>query len=815
MKRIKKLLCMLLGICLIVTILPAMALAIPKSYEIWVCGTEVTSDNADAVMAGVSYDAATNTLKLNGTSLTSIYDDGNYTGAAIYAKGDLKLNIEGENTINLSDLASSDNVFMYMGIYATGGLTIQGTGSLDIDVAVAQNEKINYGIHVGDGNVTIEGGNVSVYASGTNGFGISFNGIHSVVMKGGSLETAGNGTLGDGYAIQPCTVGTVDLNQYGTANILAGASADGSDAQEVEAWELAYGSYKYMQITPYVIEYDEYGFTADGKYFEPAELVDGWYQIENAGNLFWFSQYLAEDESHISANAKLMENITVPEGKNFVPISAGLYGIGYQGTFDGQDHVITGLSIRPDMGYAATGLFRTVSQGGVVRDLTLADLEIYAPTGTLGGICGVNNGTVENCHVTGSVKTSVAYGDFMGGIVGRNYGTVRHCSNGAEVQGTNGSIGGISGELNSGGEILECYNTGGVQGNFYVGGICGNASKGQKIVDCYSIGNVSAGAGYDFTAHGIAYVAAPTNCRVDNCYYLADSSSEDGGRTEAQFASGQVTYLLNHSASEGQLVWGQILGGTQAQSAPVFDGKAVYMGYLHCYSTEVSYSNDKLSQTIPNHWFAGDWLSSEKGHWQVCQNTGCTQTGAVEEHIPAEELANVVPATASQTGYTGDTVCKVCGWILARGHVIDKLSPSITQGENTRYQKGDSQGPSFASDAALDDLIRVEVDGQEISSEHYTVSEEENGIVITLKPDYVESLSEGEHAIGIVCESGTALAQLEVVGEDGKITGDSEDPKTGDGKTLPLWISLLVVAAAALTGLLWWRRKKNREDASF
>ena len=86
---------------------------------------------------------------------------------------------------------------------------------------------------------------------------------------------------------------------------------------------------------------------------------------------------------------------------------------------------------------------------------------------------------------------------------------------------------------------------------------------------------------------------------------------------------------------------------------------------------------------------------------------------------------------------------------------------------------------------------------------------------ITLKPDYVESLSEGEHAIGIVCESGTALAQLEVVGEDGKITGDSEDPKTGDGKNLPLWISLLVVAAAALTGLLWWRRKKNREDASF
>lgn len=815
----KKMWCILLCICLIVVMLPATALANPQSYEVWVGGIEVTSDNADQVMDGVSYNAATNTLKLNGASLTSIYDDGNYNGAAIYAKGDLKLSIQGKNTIKLSDSASSNSVFMYMGIYTTGGLTIQGTGLLDIDVAVAQNEKINYGIDAEGGNITIEGGNVSVYASGTNGFGIHFNGVRSVVMKGGSLEAAGNGTMGDGYAIQPCTTGTVDLSQYGTANILAGASANGSDAQEKEEWELAYGPYGYIKITPYVIQYDENGFSADGKYYEPAVLKDGFYQIKNAGNLFWFSEHLAEDDSHIDANAKLTQDITIPQGKDFVPISAGPYGTGYSGTFDGQNHTITGLCIQPKMGYSATGLFRTVSQGGTVRDLTLTDLIINAPTSTLGGICGKNRGTITNCHVTGNVKTSLAYADFIGGIAGSNAGSISHCSNEAEILGTNGSIGGISGELSTGGTITNCYNTGNIKGSFYVGGICGNATNGNQITNCYNTGNVSANTGYEFTAKGIAYLGGGTSCTAEQCYYLADASTGDGGRTAAQFASGEVAYLLNNSLSEGDLVWGQTLSGTEAQSAPVFDGKTVYVGYAFCYSTEISYGNDKesLFDTIPAHQFTGEWKSSAEGHWKMCQNTGCTASNSIQSHTPAQKLVNVVAPTATQQGYSGDTVCSICGWILEKGHYIEKLAPSITQGEQSQYEKGDLNVPSFTSDAALEDFIRVEVDGQEIPTEHYTVTGDENGITVTLTPEYLETLSEGTHFVGIVSQTGTARAELTI--KAGETTADTEDeaadsPSTGDRNLLALWISLSVLAVAALASLLWLRKKWRRDTSS-
>lgn len=76
---------------------------------------------------------------------------------------------------------------------------------------------------------------------------------------------------------------------------------------------------------------------------------------------------------------------------------------------------------------------------------------------------------------------------------------------------------------------------------------------------------MTANTGYEYYARGIAsygsepYPAQPD--RIVNSYYLADSESADGGKTAAQFASGEVAYLLNGSVSTGDLVWGQTIGG--------------------------------------------------------------------------------------------------------------------------------------------------------------------------------------------------------------------------------------------------------------
>ena len=54
-----------------------------------------------------------------------------------------------------------------------------------------------------------------------------------------------------------------------------------------------------------------------------------------------------------------------------------------------------------------------------------------------------------------------------------------------------------------------------------------------------------------------------------NCYYLADTEDENGGKTAAQFASGEIAYLLSQGCSTGEgdntvtydgSIWGQKVG---------------------------------------------------------------------------------------------------------------------------------------------------------------------------------------------------------------------------------------------------------------
>ena len=130
--------------------------------------------------------------------------------------------------------------------------------------------------------------------------------------------------------------------------------------------------------------------------------------------------------------------------------------------------------------------------------------------------------------------------------------------------------GGIVGE-NEGGLVTNCYNTGAVVSDGdAVGGIVGYANQGT-IEFCHSVGS----------AEGDAYVGAivgkaihPTTVR--SCYYLADAESDDQdgttAMTAAQFASGQVTWLLNGATDQGELVWKQTLN---TDAYPVFAGAVV------------------------------------------------------------------------------------------------------------------------------------------------------------------------------------------------------------------------------------------------
>ena len=92
----------------------------------------------------------------------------------------------------------------------------------------------------------------------------------------------------------------------------------------------------------------------------------------------------------------------------------------FKGTFDGQNHTISGIYISNSNDNQ--GLFGYVYDG-MIQNLSVADSYIQARN-YVGGIVGYNNnGTVSNCSNSGTVTG----GQIVGGIVGENVATVSDC----------------------------------------------------------------------------------------------------------------------------------------------------------------------------------------------------------------------------------------------------------------------------------------------------------------------------------------------------------------------------------------------------
>ena len=107
------------------------------------------------------------------------------------------------------------------------------------------------------------------------------------------------------------------------------------------------------------------------------------------------------------------------------------------------------------------------------------------------------------------------------------------------------------------------------------------------------------------------------------------------------------------------------------------------------------------------------------------------------------------------TGHSYDNgKCTVCGAIASDFKVI------ITAGANGSWQKGTKDGLSFTSNAAYKHFQKVQVDGKDLDAANYTVKE--GSTIVTLKAEYLETLSVGKHTLAIVSDTGTAAAEFTI-----------------------------------------------------
>jgi len=365
---------------------------------------------------------------------------------------------------------------------------------------------------------------------------------------------------------------------------------------------------------PAVETTDKYDIDDDGE----KETV---YEISNAGQLYWFAGLvngtLDGVEQNTLANAVLTANITVNENL--------LDSLQYdtEGNVSNGSDFITWTPIADWMGNRTTQY-----------------------SGTFDG----NNKTVSGLYFNGDSTCIGLFGSSESDGNIKNVGVVDSYFKG------NDHVGGVCG--NNAGTITNCYNTGTVTATgtvAFVGGVCGCST--ELILNCYNIGTVTA-ASSDADISGICgYNFGP----IKNCYYLADTEDENGGKTAAQFASGEIAYLLSQGCTVGEgedavtysgSVWGQALGGN-GDTYPVLDStKRVYQvdKYDGCEgkpgsSTKI-YSNQSTS-IYEEHKYEADTTDSTKHKCSICNGT--------EEHSFAYELVengNAIKATCSECGAT-------------------------------------------------------------------------------------------------------------------------------------------------------------------
>ena len=208
------------------------------TYDLWIGGVQVTSDNLvidsadNAVITGTAtYDPDTNTLTLNDYTYEGEgYTDDRCAYAIYYKEGDtLRLVLEGTNSV--TQQSASAPITSY-GIFSDGSITVLGDGSLTATGGEAALS--SYGVCANGGTITLSGtGNLEAIGgeAALSSYGVNLGTNGSIIVSDtGSLTATGDtvtGEYGSSYGVM-ANYGTITVSGSGSLTATGGEAALGS-----------------------------------------------------------------------------------------------------------------------------------------------------------------------------------------------------------------------------------------------------------------------------------------------------------------------------------------------------------------------------------------------------------------------------------------------------------------------------------------------------------------------------------------------------------------------------------------------------------
>ena len=182
--------------------------------------------------------------------------------------------------------------------------------------------------------------------------------------------------------------------------------------------------------------YNADGFCEACGAYQKANKPGEYYEIYNAGQLFWFAERFNSGMIPDNSNLKLMKDIEIPDGHNWTSIG-NITDKFFKGNIEGNYHVISGLRPANDNTSYKWGLVARIQDGSV------QNIGLVLEDGWTFGLCHTAVRTnIQNCFVVGT--------NFLNNS---SNGTVTNCL------AVSGKLEGTGSSMNHRASFTNCYET--------------------------------------------------------------------------------------------------------------------------------------------------------------------------------------------------------------------------------------------------------------------------------------------------------------------------------------------------------------------
>ncbi len=368
------------------------------------------------------------------------------------------------------------------------------------------------------------------------------------------------------------------------------------------------------------------------------------------------------------------------------------------------------------------------------------------------------------------------------------------------------------------------------------GGTVGIENSTLTATGSYSVptsnvnGSTSSGIALAVAQHtpGIAVnvdVASGTFTATDN-----DGQSVIVASPESPSAPGVVTVKLDggnyengvaHIAGEeNEVVSVSVTGGSYSNDVTAFIPESNNLPKV--YVTEL----DEADSTKPAAMMVGAAADAEitkNGGYNVNMGEGSLQVyfptetmandyrdavidSLVDDDQTKDELEAVIPAPKYEaptvtTPSTPTVTEPSWNWDVEVEEEEEEIE--VLKGSKQKYTQGADEGLSFRFDAKVKNFRRLKIDGKTVDKANYAVTE--GSTIITLNPEYMDTLKAGKHTLKAIFKDGSAEVKFTVL-EGAKVVApsapaadaDKLNPSTGSNDFVGAAVAMAVVSVAGV-----------------